>query len=343
MSDEVEMCSPLREAEPGEVGGKRRNSELEEPRKRIRAGTLDEEKKRGKRLFGSLLGTLGGIKKDATSAKAQERAARQAEVEQRQKDRLQKASDEIAQRQAQANEIRRKRQEERDVIMEKERVEAVQEIKVLLARNLKTASSAGPGLYYMPWKLTPEQEARIDKQVEIAKQEQAEALKFLRSPQEVVQADDVDHDFDASTIAHESHPRETNDPDLIEAQEKPAAENRLSVSDKAVSAETTDSKMIETSESPLDKTESTKKVSHGVDRSMYDDPEVVNDVLDITLSLSNRLRASSSTADVIDAPETAANHDGSTTDNAQPEGESGFLEIQNTKSEGAPTDIEHVG
>lgn len=158
-------------------------------RKRSRTDTGDEEKKRGKRLFGSLLGTLGGFKKDANSVKSKERATRQADLEKRQKEKLQKAADEIASRQAEEVASRRQKEHERDLEFDRLQSEASHAHKVMLAHQLVTTTSTTLPLCYMPWKLTAEQEARIDEQIRIAKKEQAAAMKLFSSSEEVLPSD----------------------------------------------------------------------------------------------------------------------------------------------------------
>lgn len=160
-------------AESGQIEesrAKRKNSDAEEPRKRARTSTHDEEKLRGRRLFGSLLGTLGGIKKEATSLKAQERATKQAELDERLKDRSQKAADEIAAREAQKEAEKVRKEAERCAELEKQREKAQQAHKVMLAGFLQTKNR--PVLYYLPWRLNLDQEARIKAQKKLLSDEQ---------------------------------------------------------------------------------------------------------------------------------------------------------------------------
>lgn len=125
----------------------------------------DEEKRRGRRLFGTLLGTLGGLKQDADSPRAKERAAKQAELEQRQKERLQKTADEIAKAEAaELAELRRQQVEQDEVFIAKQ-AEAQQRQKELLAHHLICAPAGEIPLLYLPWKLNKEQQDKLDEQI----------------------------------------------------------------------------------------------------------------------------------------------------------------------------------
>lgn len=139
-----------------------------------------EEKRRGQRLFGSLLGTLGEFRQDSNSERVKERAARQADVEKRQKERLKKAADDIAARQAETEAARSIELLEQERQFERQRVEAQLAHKLVLAGFLSTSTASGPGLLYLPWKLTEAQEETIDGQVKAAKLHQEEVLASLR-------------------------------------------------------------------------------------------------------------------------------------------------------------------
>lgn len=156
----------------------KRDAEGSNPsRKRSRIDTGDEERKRGKRLFGGLLGTLGGIKKEASSVKAQERATRQAELEQRKQERLKQAADDLATKQAENAAAEARSREEEEKALQGRVLEAKHEQKILLANHLVTVTNLP--LYYLPWRMTADQEERINEQLRRAKQEQSEALKLL--------------------------------------------------------------------------------------------------------------------------------------------------------------------
>ncbi|CCG81359.1 Pinin/SDK/memA domain protein [Taphrina deformans PYCC 5710] len=257
--------------EQGEISNKRKQSDLDEPRKRVRAETLAEDKKRGKRLFGSLLGTLGGIKKEASSAKSQEKAARQAELEERQLKRLREANEEIARKQAEANAARKQRQQEREILKRNERIESFHAHQVLLANHLMT--TAEPPLCYRPWELTKEQGERIEAQVQKAKEEQSKAMALLdgRGTAAASCANDLDRPKDSkedvaehadvqkkakiegqvqqqSASQQEVEPLQTlhepqEDQENIQETAEPAAEDGIAVD--AQDSSKTDSAMIE--------------------------------------------------------------------------------------------------
>ncbi|KAJ5371286.1 uncharacterized protein N7496_007378 [Penicillium cataractarum] len=119
----------------------------------------EEDRKRGQRLFGGLLGTLS---QSSTSA-AQKRRA---DIEKRQQDKLKSQADEY-------DELKKRRRERRDVIRRKEKPfyerEAMQTRHsnlVAMAHFLKTRTE--PVLYYKPWQLRSGDEDVIREQIEEA-------------------------------------------------------------------------------------------------------------------------------------------------------------------------------
>ncbi|KAF4782582.1 peroxin 26 [Colletotrichum scovillei] len=152
----------------------------------------DEEKKRGKRLFGGLLSTLS-----QTNSSSQHKKRR--EIEQRQQERAQKQRAEDEKRRteklARITEARRKEQ-----ILFDEKVMKTRHANMLAkAQSLRT--KAGPSIvriaccargqpsadvlqYYRPWKLTKEQEDEIDDQVQDAKNTIARELEAFKDRKE---------------------------------------------------------------------------------------------------------------------------------------------------------------
>lgn len=63
-----------------------------------RAAGKDEERKRGKRLFGALLGTIGKFQQDSTSARARTSAVKRREAEAKTQERLKQQTEEIDER-----------------------------------------------------------------------------------------------------------------------------------------------------------------------------------------------------------------------------------------------------
>ncbi|KAK1676689.1 pinin/SDK/memA/ protein conserved region-domain-containing protein [Colletotrichum godetiae] len=138
----------------------------------------DEEKKRGKRLFGGLLSTLS-----QTNSSSQHKKRREIEQRQQEKAQKQRAEDEKrrTEKLARITEARWKEQ-----ILFDEKVMKTRHTNMLAkAQSLRT--KAGPSIYYRPWKLTKEQEDEIDDQVQDAKDtiaRELEAFKYRKEEHE---------------------------------------------------------------------------------------------------------------------------------------------------------------
>ncbi|KAB8277665.1 pinin/SDK/memA/ protein conserved region-domain-containing protein [Aspergillus minisclerotigenes] len=129
------------------------------PERRPGRGGREEERKRGQRLFGALLGTLS---QSSTSA-AQKRRA---DIERRQQDKLKLQDEEYG-------ELKKKRREERIAIRKKEqRLYEEESMRTrhsnLLAMSHFLKTRTEPVLYYKPWQLRSGDEAIIREQVEEA-------------------------------------------------------------------------------------------------------------------------------------------------------------------------------
>ncbi|KAK2064137.1 hypothetical protein LY76DRAFT_587693 [Colletotrichum caudatum] len=131
----------------------------------------DEEKKRGKRLFGGLLSTLS-----QTNSGSQHKKRR--EIEQRQHERAQKQRAEDEKRRieklARITEARWQEQIKFDETAMKSRHAGM----VAMAHSLRT--KAWPPIYYRPWKFTKEQEDEIDAQIRDAKATVARETEAFR-------------------------------------------------------------------------------------------------------------------------------------------------------------------
>ncbi|ORY84775.1 hypothetical protein BCR37DRAFT_250936 [Protomyces lactucae-debilis] len=123
-----------------------------------------QEKTRGKRLFGSLLGTLGSAQRQLSSTAQQARLAQQQEIQQRQQQRLQEEAD-LQKQQAQEAHAYRAQQASLEADYAKRR---------RLAYYLYTETE--PVLRYLPKMLSDEQQEIIAKQVDQVEQERADAL-----------------------------------------------------------------------------------------------------------------------------------------------------------------------
>jgi len=79
---------------------------------RRRSG-LEEEKRRGKRLFGALLGTIGKFQQDSTSQRARSNAVKRKEVEAKLQEKLKAQTEELNERQKKEdNDFNLRRREE---------------------------------------------------------------------------------------------------------------------------------------------------------------------------------------------------------------------------------------
>ncbi|KAF6838703.1 nuclear protein [Colletotrichum plurivorum] len=151
---------PAQEPLPSTSGPNRRDSNAGADVGRRGALSKEEEKKRGKRLFGGLLSTLS-----QTNTSSQNKRRR--EIEQRQHERAQKQrAEEEKQRAETVAKITEARS--REQIWFDEQVMKTRHAS-LLARAHSLRTKAEPSVFYRPWKLTKEQEDTIADQVRDAK------------------------------------------------------------------------------------------------------------------------------------------------------------------------------
>ncbi|KAJ5813001.1 Pinin/SDK/MemA protein [Penicillium robsamsonii] len=122
-------------------------------------GGRDEDRKRGQRLFGGLLGTLS----QSSSSAAQRRRA---DIEKKQQEKL-KSLD------AEYGELKKRRKEQRDEIRrremplyEREAMQTRHSNMLAMAHFHKTQTK--PALYYKPWQPRPGDESAIKQQIEEA-------------------------------------------------------------------------------------------------------------------------------------------------------------------------------
>ncbi|KAL2373474.1 hypothetical protein RJZ57_002053 [Blastomyces gilchristii] len=125
-----------------------------------RKSGVAEERKRGQRLFGALLGTLS----QSSSTAAQKRRA---DIEKKQQAKLRMQEEEY-------NRLTRKKQEDLLAMRKKQqRTYDAQSMRLRHSNQLAMAhflkTSTEPVLYYKPWELRPEEEARIEQQIEDCK------------------------------------------------------------------------------------------------------------------------------------------------------------------------------
>jgi len=133
-------------------------SPLSERRDR-RAGKDVDERKRGKRLFGALIGTLS----NNSSSTAQRRRL---DIEKKQKEKLKLQSEDDDQKKQSRLDglVQARRQEQIDY--DKQSMLIRQSNMLATAHFLSTETE--PKLYYKPWELTPEEESRIKLKIEEA-------------------------------------------------------------------------------------------------------------------------------------------------------------------------------
>ncbi|KAI9760980.1 MAG: hypothetical protein M4579_001356 [Chaenotheca gracillima] len=144
-------------------------------RNRRQSGQV-EDRKRGKRLFGALLGTLSQGSSSSTTAQR-----RRADIEKKQQAKLK----------LQAEEYDEKKRQDLDLLMERRRKEQKkfdeETMRIRHSNTLMMANflhtSAEPSLYYKPWELLPEEEERIKQQLteaESAVEKEDEAFSTSR-------------------------------------------------------------------------------------------------------------------------------------------------------------------
>ncbi|ATY63907.1 pinin SDK memA domain [Cordyceps militaris] len=120
-----------------------------------RRAPTQEDKKRGKRLFGGLLSTLNQGPSNLQQKRRQE-------IEKRQQERLQKQDSEDGQRRAERlSQLRAVRIREQ-IVFDEEVMRNRHKKKLALARYLQT--KAEPHIYYLPWRCTDEELDLIDEQ-----------------------------------------------------------------------------------------------------------------------------------------------------------------------------------
>ncbi|KAI4093443.1 MAG: hypothetical protein LQ344_002856 [Seirophora lacunosa] len=130
-----------------------------ERREDRRRGGQMEERKRGQRLFGALLGTLS----QSSSSTAQKRRT---DIERKQQAKLREQAEELDEQKKQRLEsllvVRRNEQKKYD----KQSMHIRHSNTLAQAHFLQTRTE--PKLYYMPWELLPTEDAKIKSQIEVA-------------------------------------------------------------------------------------------------------------------------------------------------------------------------------
>ncbi|KAJ5295723.1 hypothetical protein N7508_010544 [Penicillium antarcticum] len=186
-------------------------------------GGREEDRKRGQRLFGGLLGTLS----QSSSSAAQRRRA---DIERKQQDKL-KTQD------LQYDELKKQRKEQREAIRRKETPLYEREAMntrhgnmIAMAHFLKTR--AEPVLYYKPWQSRPGDESVIQKQIEEAQATVArEVAEFeARYPPEAF-APQPDNSNEEESVAKEQGTQGEKMQPIDTASDQPAASEPLDLKD----------------------------------------------------------------------------------------------------------------
>ncbi|BFZ60428.1 hypothetical protein YB2330_001464 [Saitoella coloradoensis] len=132
------------------------------PSTRRRTAGADETQ-RGKRMFGALLGQLGRAKKEVATEAAKATTSRRSEIEAKLQEKLKKEKEEFARREADRNAVRDARRAEQAERFADEVMERRHENMLAMARSLRTKTE--PVIYYKPWKLSEDDEERIEVQI----------------------------------------------------------------------------------------------------------------------------------------------------------------------------------
>ncbi|KAJ5712623.1 hypothetical protein N7493_009091 [Penicillium malachiteum] len=182
-----------------------------EEKKPSRTGRKDEDRKRGQRLFGALLGTLS----QSSSSAAQKRRA---DIEKKQQDKLKSQADEY-------DGLKKKRKERRDFIRRKETPFYEREAMrtrhanlIAAAHFLKTRTE--PILCYKPWQYRPGDEAIIEDQIKEAEEivsREVAAFEAQYPPEAFTQEDIIPSIVPASKDESEEQAQKVSAPAKPEA------------------------------------------------------------------------------------------------------------------------------
>ncbi|KAI2706468.1 hypothetical protein DTO012A7_5231 [Penicillium roqueforti] len=210
---------------------------------RLRTGR-DEDRKRGQRLFGGLLGTLS----QSSSSAAQRRRA---DIEKKQQEKL-KSQD------AEFGELKKRRKEQRDEIRrretplyEREAMQTRHSNMLAMAHFFKT--QAEPALYYKPWQPRPGDDSTVKQQIEEAEATIArEVAEFeARYPPEAFVPEQPMLVETQPTQAETQQPASEEKPQLSEEQQQTGGhQDQPSVPEHE--ADPTDSKSKETAQGAPD-------------------------------------------------------------------------------------------
>ncbi|TGZ76698.1 hypothetical protein EX30DRAFT_344709 [Ascodesmis nigricans] len=222
----------------------------------------DEEKRRGKRLFGALLGTIGQFKKETGTQRARSTAVKRMEVEEKMKEKLKAQNEELDEKRKRELEIeawRRKRERRR---WEKRVMKCRHEGERARAGMLKT--SAEPALYYLPWKLLPSEEdliaAQIDETEARIEREELDMEDLIAREEEEMKATGISlEDFEDPLMKQESSGPDTKDEIIPERKHDDDAAMDTADETPGMNGAAHDKKIVETTPGEED----TKRLQDG--------------------------------------------------------------------------------
>ncbi|KIV80792.1 hypothetical protein PV11_08268 [Exophiala sideris] len=179
--------------------------------------TVEQDKSRNRRLFGALLGTLGGSLRPIKSAAASTTAARHSkreEIENRQRERLKRENEEVA-------ELARKKKEDLDRVRRSEQLRWDKEGMNIRHRNLRATArflhtNVEPRLYYKPWEMREKEEDTVKRQIEEAEDtirrelDESEAKRSREQPAAPAESGSPATGRDQDTEMSSGQPRETD-------------------------------------------------------------------------------------------------------------------------------------
>ncbi|KAK5103793.1 hypothetical protein LTS08_003213 [Lithohypha guttulata] len=175
----------------------------------LASNTVDE-KKRNKRLFGSLLGTLS-----QTTARSNPAHKKRDEIEARQRERLKKENeDQEAERKRRRDELSQHRRRQQKV-WEEEGIRLRHENMRAMAGFLRT--KAEPVLYYLPWELRDEEEELLKTQREQVERQIRQELGTEKNEEQSILVS-MEQDNEEDQVEPSTMP---NDVDKKENEEDP--------------------------------------------------------------------------------------------------------------------------
>ncbi|KAI4176224.1 MAG: hypothetical protein LQ348_006033 [Seirophora lacunosa] len=242
-----------------------------ERREDRRRGGQMEERKRGQRLFGALLGTLS----QSSSSTAQKRRT---DIERKQQDKLREQAEELDEQKKQRLEsllvVRRNEQKKYD----KQSMHIRHSNTLAQAHFLQTRTE--PKLYYMPWELLPTEDAKIKSQIEVAEasiQQETEELG-ARTPGAA-----IDMPADQKMPSPES--KADGKPESEDAMDTVGSDaNMIQEANGLANDESTDKKpeptRSETEQLPMNQQESAKDNDDDGDEMVEADEDMVEDLIE---------------------------------------------------------------